>query len=126
MPEETEPSAPEEYMDFEKLKSKVRHFVRERDWEKFHTPKDLAISISVEAAELLEIFQFMTEEQMKNVRDNKVIMESIHGELADILQYCFGMANALGISLSEAVDRKMELNEKRYPKDKFRGIWKKE
>ena len=115
----------EEYMDFDKLKSKVRKFVRERDWEKYHTPKDLAIAISIEANELLEIFQWMKDNESGNVKENKQLMQRIESELADVISHCLNMANALDLDISEIVLSKLKKSEKKYPKEKYKGIWSK-
>ena len=98
-------SESEEYMDFEKLKSKVRHFTRTKDSGKKQTPKEIAESISIEAADLLEVFHSMSETQAKTLNENENLMERIHNELADILHYCFSMANELNINLSDAIER---------------------
>jgi len=89
-----------EYVDFEKLKEKLRHFTRRRDWEKFETPKDLAIAISVEAGELLEMFQWLKESDMKSIKENEQVRERIKSELEEVVRNCFSMAKALGIELS--------------------------
>ena len=112
-------------MDFDKLKTKVRKFVRERDWEKYHTPKDLAIAISIEANELLEIFQWMRDSESENVKENKQMMERIEGELADILNFCINMANVLELDIPEIVIKKLKEAESKYPKNKYRGVWSK-
>ena len=119
------PSESDEYVNIEKLKEKVKHFVRERDWEKFHNPKDLAISISVEAGELLELFQWLKEEELEKIKENETFMKNIERELADILNYCLSMANTLELDLSKIVLEKMKENEKKYPKEKFRGVHRK-
>lgn len=116
---------PEEYMDFEKLKSKVRHFVRERDWEKYHTPKDLAIAIAVEAGELLDLFQWMKDSEMDKIKGNKNLMERIESELADVINHCLSMANALDIDIGKIVLAKLKETERKYPKEKYKGIWNK-
>jgi NTP pyrophosphatase (non-canonical NTP hydrolase) len=115
----------DEYVNIEKLKERVRHFVRERDWEKFHNPKDLAIAISVEAGELLELFQWMKGEELEDIRENETFMKNIERELADILNYCLVMANALELDLSRIVLDKIKENEIKYPKEKFRGTHRK-
>jgi len=117
--------AREEYVDFEKLKEKVGRFVRERDWEKYHNPKDLAVAISVEAGELLELFQWMKESDVAKIRENSRLIESIEGELADILNFCISMANALDIDLGKIVASKLREAERKYPKEKYKGTWNK-
>lgn len=114
----------EEYVDFDSLKEKVRHFVRERDWEKYHNPKDLAVAISVEAGELLELFQWMKENEIAKISENDQMMEKIESELADILNYCLSMANVLDIDLARIVLSKLKEAERKYPKEKFKGVWK--
>ncbi len=121
--QEAEGFAREEYVDFEKLKEKVGRFVRERDWEKYHNPKDLAVAISVEAGELLELFEWMKESDLEKIKENSRLIESIEGELADILNFCISMANALDLDLGRIVLNKLKEAEKKYPKDKFRGVW---
>ena len=101
------------------LRDRVAAFVRERDWEKYHRPANLAKAISVEAAELLELFQWKTDEDV-DLRDAK-FREALEDELADVLVYCLSAANAAGIDLSDAVLRKLERNEARYPADEWRG-----
>ncbi|MEM5871526.1 MAG: nucleotide pyrophosphohydrolase [Candidatus Aenigmatarchaeota archaeon] len=115
----------EEYVDFEKLKDKIRKFVRERDWEKYHNPKDLAIAIAVEAGELLEIFQWMKDSEAEKVKENKQLMEKIESELADVLNLCIRMADKLDLNLGRIVLNKLKEAERKYPKDKFKGVWSK-
>ena len=116
---------PEEYMDFEKLKNKVKHFARERDWEKYHTPKDLAIAIAVEAGELLEIFQWMKDSETDKIKGNEQLMASIKSELADVINFCLNMANVLEIDIADIVLSKLKEAERKYPKDKYKGVWSK-
>ena len=127
-PNEEAEEAPElrtdEYVDFESLKEKVKRFVRDRDWEKYHNPKDIAIDIAVEAGELLELFQWMKDSDSSKVKDNDVLMERIEGELADVLNYCMSLANALDIDLARIILSKLKQAEKKYPRDKVKGAWK--
>ena len=87
-------------------------FQTDRDWEQFHTPENLAKSISIEAAELLEHFQW----------DNKFNKEEVVDELADVLNYCFLMADALDVDVKEIVLNKMEKTAKKYPISKSKGV----
>jgi len=123
--DETTPAEKEEYVDFEMLREKVGKFVRERDWEKYHNPKDIAVAISVEAGELLELFQWMNESEGKKIRENDKLMEQIKSELADVINHCVSMANALDIDLGKTILWKIRENEKKYPKERYRGVWKK-
>lgn len=99
----------------EELKSEIIKFQKERDWKKFHTPENLAKSISIEAAELLEHFQWGEEYNLNEVAD----------ELADVLNYCILMADALDLDIKEIVLNKIEKNAIKYPVDKARGNSKK-
>lgn len=94
------------------LKKEIDKFVKERDWEKFHTPENLAKSISIEANELLECFQWNNE---------KFDLKAVKEELADVLNYCIQMASVLNLDISQIVLDKMELNKKKYPISKAKG-----
>ena len=95
---------------------KILKFRDDRDWKQFHNPKDLAISLSLEAAELLEVFQWSGTDVV--CADKK---DKIAEELADVLVYCTLMADACGLDMDEIVQRKMEVNNKKYPVEKAKG-----
>src|SRR6266702_7814041 len=99
----------------EKLKKQVSEFRDARDWLRYDTPRSLAISISFEAAELLEHFQWKTDEQMRESLRDRIKKEAISDELADVLIYCLGFSDVLGIDISEAVELKLKKNGERYP-----------
>lgn len=101
------------------LKERMATFVRERDWEQFHNPKNLSMSISIEAAELMEHFQWLTERQSQQLEPDA--LQEIGEELADIVLYSLSMANFLQLDLAETVLAKMAKNEIKYPKDQVRG-----
>ena len=101
------------------LKSRMAEFVRERDWEQFHTPKNLAMSISIEAAELMERFQWLTPEQSLNLTSDQ--KAGIREELADVIIYSLYLCNGLSIDLTRAILEKTERNAKRYPAETVRG-----
>ncbi|MEM2172962.1 MAG: nucleotide pyrophosphohydrolase [Thermoproteota archaeon] len=103
------------------LKLLIKDFITKRGWEKYHNPKDLAESVCIEAAELLEIFQWSTVEEALSWKSDVSKMESIQEELADVLIYCLSMANTLGIDLSESVFKKLKKNEEKYPAEKYFG-----
>lgn len=105
-------------MDLELLQKTLRQFAAERDWERFHTPKNLIMALMVEAAELAEIFQWMTPEQSLSVRTDKVEQERIGDEVADVLLYLLQLADHCGIDLQRAVDRKLVKNAKKHPPTK--------
>ena len=92
------------------LKSSVHEFVSDRDWHKYHTPKNLSMSIAIEAAELMELFQWRDA-----WGDSSQDMDQIRDELADVVIYGLCMANALGIDLSTAIEDKMKRNGMKYP-----------
>jgi dCTP diphosphatase len=101
------------------LRERVAAFVRARDWERFHVPKDLAIAISVEAAELLEIFQWR--EPGPPAGWSPDLRAAAADELADVLIYGLSLANALQLDLSDAILAKLAKDEIKYPADRFRG-----
>lgn len=110
----------EAIMNFEEASKKALAFREERDWAQFHNPKDLAISISLEAAELLEAFQW-------SGADLEVVSKSAKAkeELADVAIYCIYMADRLGVNLAEAISDKIDANGEKYPVDKSCGTSRK-
>lgn len=107
-------------MTFEDAANQFRQFRDERDWRQFHNPKDVALSISLEAAELLELFQWSGA-----AVDVPARREQMAQELADILIYCVAFADATGIDIPAAMESKLALNARKYPADKARGSAKK-
>ena len=105
--------------DLDTLRDRLRAFALARDWGQFHSPKNLACALSVEAAELLEHFQWMTEAQSRTPDDAQ--REQIAHEAADVLLYLIQLTDQLGIDLLAAADRKMALNAQRYPVKSARG-----
>ena len=105
--------------ELDKLRSRLDAFARDRDWEQFHSPKNLAMALSVEVAEIAEHFQWLTEEQSRDLGAAK--RAEVEQELADVLIYLVRLADQLGIDLLEAAQRKLAVNEARYPADKVRG-----
>ena len=105
------------------LRDALRAFSAERDWDQFHSPKNLATALSVEAAELLEIFQWMNETDSRNLDAAARLAAS--EEIADVLLYLVRLADQLGIDPLEAAQRKMADNARRYPVDKARGTSRK-
>ncbi len=101
------------------LRTAVRRFVRERDWERFHLPKDLAIAISVEASELLE--RFLWRDPAPTATLSPEDRSAIAEELADVVIYGVSLADVLEVDLSEAVLAKLKKDEVKYPADRFRG-----
>ena len=96
--------------------NRIRKFIADRDWDQFHTPANLAKSISIEANELLECFQWS---------DSDYNLQHVKEELADVMVYCRNLLDKLGLDEDEIVNMKMDMNEKKYPVDKARGSSKK-
>jgi dCTP diphosphatase len=101
------------------LRRRLREFARVRDWEQFHSPKNLSMALIVEAAELVEHFQWLTEAQSRSLAPNK--RREVEAEVADVFIYLTRLADLLDVDLLQAAERKIALNEKRYPADKVRG-----
>lgn len=101
------------------LNGRLKQFAVERDWEQFHSPKNLVMALAGEAGELLEHFQWLSEEQSTNLDPQK--KDAVALELADILIYLIRSAERLDIDLVDAAYRKLAINEGRYPKERVRG-----
>lgn len=106
------------------LRDKLRSFAREREWDRYHTPKNLAMALIVEAAELVEHFQWLTPAESQSLRDGDG-WEAVQDELADVLIYLVELADALGVDLAAAARAKIEKNALKYPVEKARGNAKK-
>lgn len=109
--------------DFDRIRKQVRQFVVERDWDQFHSPKNLSMALIVEAAEMVEHFQWLTEEQSCNLPPEK--LAEVELELADIQIYLISLAEKLQLDLIAAVDKKLVLNAEKYPAEQVRGSSKK-
>ena len=105
--------------DLENIKIVARRFAEARDWEQFHSPKNLAMALSVEAAELLEIFQWLTEQQSERLSEET--RARVLDALADVQVYLVRLADRLQVDIAAAVAQKMEKNEAKYPVDLVRG-----
>jgi NTP pyrophosphatase (non-canonical NTP hydrolase) len=103
------------------LRDAVARFVDERDWRSFHDPKNLAMSIAIESAELMEHFQWLRSDQLDALKSDGAQMQQIREELADILCYALSFANAMQIDVAAALTDKLEKNAVKYPVEKFRG-----
>ena len=105
----------------EQLRARVDAFVDQRHWHQFHTPKNLAMALAIEAAELMEHFQWLTAEQSRHVAQDPEKLAHIGEEISDVLCYVLAMANELGIDLTAAFVDKMAKNEQKYPTEQYRG-----
>lgn len=106
----------------EDIRGEIRKFVQDRQWEKYHTPKNIAMALSVEAAELLEHFQWLTPEE--SCRLPEEIAREVREEIADVVTYALELCNVMDIDLASVMAAKFKKNEKKYPVEEFRGEWK--
>ena len=109
--------------DLQSLRDQLRTFAAERDWDQFHSPKNLAAALAVEASELLEHFQWLTEAQSQQLPPET--LGEVRAEVADVLLYLIRISDKLGIDLVEAAKTKILLNAEKYPVEKARGSSKK-
>jgi NTP pyrophosphatase (non-canonical NTP hydrolase) len=109
--------------DLNELANALRVFAREREWEQFHSPRNLAAALCVEASEVLEHFQWLTDEQSRALIDEE--KQRVAMELADVLNYLVRMADQLNIDLLKAAEQKLAINAQKYPVERARGTSKK-
>jgi NTP pyrophosphatase (non-canonical NTP hydrolase) len=103
------------------LRTLINDFVDRRDWHQFHAPKNLAMSLAIEAAELMEHFQWISGEESRRLPEQPERLAAVADELADVLCYALAMANELNLDLATAIRRKMAKNEQKYPAEEYRG-----
>ena len=103
----------------QRLIEDIKAFNRERDWEKYHSPKNLSMALSVEVAELVEVFQWLTEEQSRHLPPVK--RQAVEEEIGDVTILLLTLADQLGVNILEAARRKLERNRAKYPVEKSRG-----
>jgi len=103
------------------LRAAVEKFIEARDWRQYHTPKNVAMSIAIEAAEIMEHFQWMSIEQSVEAMQDAAKRAEVADELADVLIYCLSFANSTGIDVSHAIQLKLARNEIRFPVPKAQG-----
>lgn len=102
-------------IDVASLETALQKFADERDWQKYHSPKNLAMALTGEVGELAEIFQWLTEEQSKSVARDAKPAQAVRDELADVMLYLVRLSSVLGVDLNEAVTQKLAKNGKKYP-----------
>jgi NTP pyrophosphatase (non-canonical NTP hydrolase) len=103
------------------LRKLVADFVAERDWSQFHSPKNVSMALAIEAAELMEHFQWLTTDASRELASDPEKLAEVGEELADVIGYSFALANELGLDISSAVRAKMVKNAQKYPAEKYRG-----
>jgi NTP pyrophosphatase (non-canonical NTP hydrolase) len=103
------------------LRKLVADFVAERDWSQFHSPKNVSMALAIEAAELMEHFQWLTTDASRELAAEPEKLAEVGEELADVIGYSFALANELGLDISSAVRAKMVKNAQKYPAEKYRG-----
>ncbi len=106
--------------ELEAIKNSLREFAKERDWDQFHSPKNFSMALIVECAELVEHFQWLTDEQSKQLPEET--LEEVSLEMADIMMYLIRLADKLDVDLIDAVNKKIKLNAIKYPVEKSKGI----
>jgi len=111
----------DEYTTIHNLKDLVETFIHDRDWEQFHSPKNLAMALAIEAAELMDIFKWQSSETAWDSIDEPEVRQKSEDELADILIYALAFANRHEIDVSSAIRNKMLKNGEKYPAEKFKG-----
>lgn len=108
-------------MDIKALQERLNHFADERDWEQFSSPKNLSMALAGEAAEILEIFQWLTEEESRQLAQQPKKLQAARHEIADVFLYLVRLADKLGVDIEQAVDEKIAINAAKYPVELARG-----
>ena len=108
-------------MNTEIIAQRLREFAKDRDWEQFHNPKNLAMAIGGETGELLEIFQWLTFEEAESLRENPEKKGKVQEEIADIAIHLIRLSDLLGIDLEQVIEDKIKINEEKYPIEKAKG-----
>ena len=112
-------------IDVAPLSKALEQFAADRDWNQFHSPKNLVMALTGEVGELTEIFQWMTEAQSRDAGADPKTSQAVRDEIADVQLYLVRLASVLGVDLNEAVEQKLKKNAQKYPADKARGSSKK-
>ena len=107
--------------EFDVIKREIERFVGERGWERYHTPKEIALSLAAEVGELLREFQWMEGEEEEEIKRGGVRRERIVDEMADVLFYLVDLSRVMNVDLMEAFLKKMEKNREKYPPERFQG-----
>ena len=108
-------------MDIKEIHRRLAEFARARDWDQFHSPKNLSMALAAEAGELLEIFRWLTEQESKEISNSRETIAAAKEEIADIFIFLARLADKLGIDIEKAVLEKIAVNEEKYPVAKCKG-----
>jgi len=109
-------------MDLEQLKEKVKKFNLERDWDKYHNPKDLLVALVSEVGELAECYRWLDKDELSKIHADPVKKKKVEEEIADIIMYLLILAYKTDIDIAKAIEAKLEKNQKRYPVEKIKGV----
>lgn len=120
-PSESAPRSSDETTTVAELRQILADFVAERDWSQFHSPKNVSMALAIEAAELMEHFQWLTTDESRRLVDEPEKLAAVGEELADVVGYSLALANELGIDVSSAIRTKMIKNAQKYPAEQYRG-----
>jgi len=120
-----EPAGTDEQTTVAELRENLRRFVEERQWRPYHTPKNLVMALSIEVAELMEHFQWLTPEEALAVAEQPEKLAAVGEELADVIGYALALANELNLDVATTIRAKMVKNERKYPAEQFRGRYEK-
>jgi NTP pyrophosphatase (non-canonical NTP hydrolase) len=115
---------PDSTTSVSELRQAMNQFVADREWHKFHSPKNLAMGLAIEAAELMEHFLWIDLEESRRLADDRQRKLAVGEEMADVACYLFALANALDLDLSDTIREKLKKNAIKYPVEKFRGNYK--
>lgn len=116
---------PKQLIDVKNLAASLQRFADDRDWQQFHSPKNLLLALTGEVGELCEVFQWMSEADSVAAAKHPATAQAVKDELADVLMYLVRLSSVLGVDLNEAVASKLALNEQKYPVDKAKSTSKK-
>lgn len=121
MTEQSLPASGDKQTSVFELREVVRQFVEERNWRQFHSPKNLSMSLAIEAAELMEHFQWLTVDESRKLADDDDRRPAIAEELADVISYALALANEMNIDVTTTLREKMKKNAVKYPAEKYFG-----
>lgn len=116
---------PKQLIDVKNLAASLQRFADDRDWQQFHSPKNLLLALTGEVGELCEVFQWMSEADSVAAAKHPATAQAVKDELADVLMYLVRLSSVLGVDLNEAVTSKLALNDQKYPVDKAKSTSKK-